>query len=183
MKPSQSALTLLFDYETMSETEVRGLCQGLSRKVLRWLGAHHPDNQTRRIFFELTNVTVGSESVINANFVVSDGFKPLLTIGRRVAISPSVSVICQSGPNNSRLNDIPYAKDRLINDEPVVIGDDAWIGAGAILLPGVNIGEGAVVGAGAVVNRDVPPWTVVAGVPARVIRYIGGDGLSPGLVR
>lgn len=53
---------------------------------------------------------------------------------------------------------------------PVVIADDVWIGTGAIILHGVHIGEGALVGAGAVVTVDVPPYTVVAGVPARVVR-------------
>ena len=53
---------------------------------------------------------------------------------------------------------------------PVVLGEDVWVGHGAVLLPGVNIGTGAVVGAGAVVTKDVPPFTIVAGVPAKTIR-------------
>jgi phosphonate metabolism protein (transferase hexapeptide repeat family) len=53
---------------------------------------------------------------------------------------------------------------------PVAIGHDVWIGHGAIVLPGVTIGDGAVVGAGAVVSRDVAPYTIVAGVPAKPIR-------------
>jgi maltose O-acetyltransferase len=54
---------------------------------------------------------------------------------------------------------------------PVVIGSGVWIGARVILLPGVRIGDNAIVAAGAVVTRDVPPWSVVGGVPARVIKY------------
>lgn len=54
--------------------------------------------------------------------------------------------------------------------QPVVLGDDVWIGHGAILLPGVKIGTGAVVGAGAVVTKDVRPFTIVAGVPAKTLR-------------
>lgn len=55
---------------------------------------------------------------------------------------------------------------------PVTLGRNVWVGAGARILPGVTIGDGAIVGAGAVVTRDVPPRTVVAGVPARVIKSI-----------
>lgn len=53
---------------------------------------------------------------------------------------------------------------------PIVVQDNVWVGAQAILLPGVTIGEGAVVGAGAVVTKDVPPYTIVGGVPAQVIK-------------
>jgi acetyltransferase-like isoleucine patch superfamily enzyme len=62
-----------------------------------------------------------------------------------------------------------------LSESPVFIGDDVWIGAGAIILKGVNIGEGAVIGAGAVVTKNVPAWTIVAGNPATVIREIPID--------
>jgi virginiamycin A acetyltransferase len=54
---------------------------------------------------------------------------------------------------------------------PTVIGNDCWIGAHAVIMGGVTVGDGAIVGAGAVVTRDVPPYAIVAGVPARLIRY------------
>ena len=60
----------------------------------------------------------------------------------------------------------------VVSTAPVRIGNKSWIGFGTILLPGVNIGEGAVIGAGSVVTRDVPPWSVAAGNPARVIREL-----------
>ncbi len=56
-------------------------------------------------------------------------------------------------------------------DHPVTLGHDVWIGHGAVVLPGVQIGTGAVVGAGAVVSRDVPPFAIAAGVPARMLRF------------
>lgn len=59
-----------------------------------------------------------------------------------------------------------------IEARPVVIGAGVWVGAGAVILPGVTVGDGAVIAAGAVVTKDVPPNTVVAGVPAAVIREI-----------
>lgn len=62
---------------------------------------------------------------------------------------------------------------------PVVIGSDVWIGAHSLVLPGVTIGEGAVVAGGSVVSRDVPPFAIVAGVPARVLRHREGADDHP----
>ncbi len=59
----------------------------------------------------------------------------------------------------------------LQSNDKVMIGNDVWIGAYAIVLPGVTVGDGAVIGAGAVVTKDVPPYSIVVGVPAKVIRY------------
>ena len=66
--------------------------------------------------------------------------------------------------------DIPMNLQGETLEKPVVISNDVWIGARVIILPGVNIGEGSVLGAGCVVTRDVPPYTVVGGVPAKVIK-------------
>ena len=57
---------------------------------------------------------------------------------------------------------------------PIRVGNDVWIGANATVLPGVTVGDGAVIAAGAVVTRDVPPMTVVGGVPAKIIKHIDG---------
>ena len=70
-------------------------------------------------------------------------------------------------------------EDRHQLAQGVVVNDGAWIGAGAIITDGVCIGRGAVVAAGAVVTRDVPPHTMVAGVPARVVKNITGDVPPP----
>jgi acetyltransferase-like isoleucine patch superfamily enzyme len=56
------------------------------------------------------------------------------------------------------------------NDVPIIIEDDVWIGTGAIILKGVTIGEGAIVAAGALVIKDVPPYSVVGGIPAKVLK-------------
>lgn len=65
-----------------------------------------------------------------------------------------------------------WSKVRML---PVVIGNKAWIGARAIILKGVTIGEGAIVGAGSVVSKDVPAWTIVAGNPARIVRELSEE--------
>lgn len=67
--------------------------------------------------------------------------------------------------------DIPVLQQGNMPTEPVWIGDDVWIGTRAIILPGVRIGDHAIIGAGAVVAKDVPAWAIVAGNPARVIRF------------
>ncbi len=172
MKRSDLVMELLFDYEGRSETELRELCARLPRKQIRWLGIHHPDNRTRRIFYQLTNVTIGEGTVINIHFVVFDDYEPLLTIGRNVAISSGVTVVCASNPNNSALAGLPQVRDQLCVKRPVVIADDVWIGAGVILLPGVVVGAGAIIGAGAVVSRPVAAGAVVAGVPGRMLRKL-----------
>jgi maltose O-acetyltransferase len=88
-------------------------------------------------------------------------------IGDRVSIAPRVTIVTSSHPNDSRIRAFaPVAKG------PVVIEEDAWIGAGAIVLPGVRIGRGAVIGALSVVSSDVPPLHVVAGQPAKTIRVL-----------
>ena len=69
-------------------------------------------------------------------------------------------------------HDMDPARRQDLEPAPIRLGDDVWIGANATVLPGVAIGDGAVVAAGAVVTRDVPPMTVVGGVPARVIKQI-----------
>jgi acetyltransferase-like isoleucine patch superfamily enzyme len=90
-----------------------------------------------------------------------------LSIGDRVSIAQRVLIILASHPNESRLKTLVQPVFG-----QVAIRDDAWIGAGAIILPNVTIGEAAVVGAGAVVTKDVAPRTIVVGNPARPLRSI-----------
>ena len=90
-----------------------------------------------------------------------------LSLGDRVSIGPGVIIILNSGANASKV------RYKIPEKEPnVIIGSDAWIGAGAIIMPGVTVGEGSVVGAGAVVTKNVEPFTVVVGNPARPLKKV-----------
>jgi acetyltransferase-like isoleucine patch superfamily enzyme len=172
MGHSEVTARILFDWESLSREELDALCSDLPRKILRWLGAHHPDNRTRKVFFRKTGVKIGSRVVINPGFLVEDSYRELVSIGDRASIAPNVMVIADAAPNNSRLAEIRYVVDHLIVEKAITIEADAWIGAAAVLLPGVTVGRGAIVGAGSIVNRDVPAFVVVAGVPARHIRTL-----------
>jgi len=90
-----------------------------------------------------------------------------ISIGNNVMISPRVSIYAENHVFDN--TDTPI-KSQGVKKENVVIEDDCWIASNSILLAGVTIGKGSVVAAGSVVTQDVPPYSVVAGVPARVIK-------------
>lgn len=112
------------------------------------------------------NLVIGDRVKINVGgYISAEGG---LTIGDHALIGPHVRIL-----SAGHAYDDP---DRFILDQgltygPIAIGQDAWIGAGSIILQGRSVGEGAVIGAGSVVNRDVPPYAVAIGNPVRVVRY------------
>jgi acetyltransferase-like isoleucine patch superfamily enzyme len=115
-------------------------------------------------------IKIGSDSLIGEyNVIRGQGG---VIIGDRVYTSPLVQILAVNHVFDDPAR--PFVEQG-ITAEGIAIEDDVWIGAGAIVTDGVRIGQGAVVAAGAVVTEDVPPHTVVAGVPARVVREITGQ--------
>jgi acetyltransferase-like isoleucine patch superfamily enzyme len=102
----------------------------------------------------------GQRCVINHGTFL-DGRRFPILLGNDVSIGPEAAILT--------LGHDPQSPDFHDRGGPVMVGDRAWIGFRAVVLPGVKIGEGAVVGAGSVVTRDVPSYTIVAGNPARAI--------------
>lgn len=90
-----------------------------------------------------------------------------LTIGSDVSIAHGVSILTTEHVHSDI--DIPI-RDQGVTEQRVVIGSDVWIGAGVRVLAGVEVGDHSIVAAGAVVTKDIPPFSIAAGVPARVIR-------------
>ncbi len=112
-------------------------------------------------------IRIGGGTYLNRNTEIVAAES--VTIGRDCKIGRDVLVM------DTDQHALPGAELRI---EPVVIEDRVWIGARAIVLKGVRIGHDSVVGAGAIVTRDVPPRTVVAGQPARVLRsFVGTNGI------
>jgi acetyltransferase-like isoleucine patch superfamily enzyme len=119
-------------------------------------------------------IKIGRNSLIG-EFTILRG-QGGITIGDRVYTSPLVQIaaIDHVFADPTR----PFIEQG-ITARGIVVEDDVWIGAGAILTDGVRVGHGAVVAAGAVVTHDVPPHTVVAGIPARIVKQISGDDPPP----
>lgn len=140
-------------------------------------------DRARDIISEITNNKIDASTTILAPFYINLGIFTRIgknvfinhdcsfldiggiTIEDEVLIGPKVSIITEDHPLNP-------AERKALTVKPVVIKRNAWIGAGVIILSGITVGENAVVAAGAVVNKDVSANTVVAGVPAKVIRMI-----------
>lgn len=96
-----------------------------------------------------------------------------VTIGSHVNLAQGITV---TALNHNYSDTTKRIDEQGVSTKPVIIGDDVWIGANAVILPGVTIGSHVVVAAGAVVTKDVPENTIVAGVPAIVIRTVNGEG-------
>lgn len=107
------------------------------------------------------NIALGDGVFLNFNCVILDVCA--VRIGARTQIGPGVQILTADHPRDpaERAKGIEWGR-------PVTIGEDVWIGAGALILPGVTLGDGALIGAGAVVTRDVPAGATALGNPARV---------------
>lgn len=92
-----------------------------------------------------------------------------VTIGSRVLFGPNVQLYAATHPLDGHVRQGIRGPEY---GKPITIGDDVWVGGGVVVCPGVTIGHNSVVGAGSVVTRDVQPYTVVAGNPAKVIRRL-----------
>lgn len=110
-------------------------------------------------------LSIDDESSLGINArVVGD-----ITIGKYVGMAHDV-FITASNRDFSNL-DLPVTHQGLRPDDPVVISDDVFIGCNTVILPGVHIGTGNIIGAAAVIARDTPPWCIVAGNPAKVVKW------------
>ena len=151
---------------------------------------------SKKTFFEGENY-LGENSVFidssmgYASYVADDSYFPHTSIGRYCSIGYNSSVVIGDHPSKDFVSTHPsfyrefpsfgprfvkknkFEEIREVGDHGMVvkIGNDVWVGAHVIIMNGVSIGDGAIVGAGAVVTKDVPAYSIVGGVPARLIRY------------
>lgn len=130
----------------------------------------------RVVLLRWCGVEIGQQVYIADDFMIVEelGGDDRVSLGDRVSIGPRVTLVTSSHPNHSRIRGVaPLARG------PITIERDAWIGVGAVILPNVTIGWGAIVGANSVVTADVPPLTIVAGLPARPVRTLAAPPSDP----
>ncbi|MEO5924959.1 MAG: sugar O-acetyltransferase [Bryobacteraceae bacterium] len=161
----------------VARTRVRNLCGELNnapeeeqvrrRSLLEQIFAKGGDTVWMQPPFSCDygfNIELGERVFFNFNCVVLDTCK--VTIGDFTLFGPGVQILTAMHPLNAEL------RRKQEFGKPIDIGSDVWVGAGALILPGVRIGSRAVIGAGSVVTRDVPEGVVAAGNPCRVLREI-----------
>ncbi|MGW8887855.1 sugar O-acetyltransferase [Streptomyces sp. NPDC055749] len=112
-----------------------------------------------------SNIAIGARTFVNYNLTALDVAR--ITIGEDCQIGPNVQLLTPTHPVEPEPR-----RDKLEAALPITIGDNVWLGGGAIVCPGVTIGDNSVIGAGAVVTKDVPANVVAVGNPARPVRSI-----------
>lgn len=108
-------------------------------------------------------VTIGHYTHINENVFIQSAI-----IGNYVLIAPNVSLLSNSHIHENP--DMPILQQGMTANNPVIIKDNVWIGRSVIVMPGCVIGEGSIIGAGAVVTKDIPPFSIATGIPAKVTK-------------
>lgn len=157
---------LIYEYNNTQVTQIKRRYEILKEL----LGECYEDTLIEPPFRcdEGKNVFIGRHFYANYNLTILDYDK--IIIGDNVLIGPNVVISSATHNVDWRIRNKDDGMD--IMGAPVVIEDNVWIGANVTIMPGVTIGRHSVVGAGSMVNKDVPPDTVVAGVPAKIIRKI-----------
>jgi maltose O-acetyltransferase len=156
---------------------VLGIIPGKTGNFLRgylysWLfknlrGKRLSIGQSTHIWFPW-NIYIGYHSHIGRNSQISCIKEGDIVIGNNVMISPYAMITATAHVFSD--TSLPMQLQGLTS-EKIIIGDDVWIGSKAIILPGVKVARGSVVAAAAVVTKDVPPYAIMAGNPARIIKY------------
>ena len=145
--------------------------------LLRSAFRHHGNNFIfdPRDNFSYNHIEVGDDVSIGtgALFIASES---KIIIGNKVMFGPNVTII-GGNHNTSVVGRFMYDvhEKRPEDDQDIIFEDDVWVGSCAVILKGVKVGRGSIVAAGALVNKDVPPYTVVGGIPARIISMRFGN--------
>lgn len=140
-----------------------------------WRKKNKHNSTSLKTLTPFSQISVGINTYGDLN-VNSSNYNSRLIIGNYCSIASEVSFLLNSEHPINNISTYPFkvkimgADCESLSKGDIIVDDDVWIGHRAIIMSGVHIGQGAVIGAGAVVTRDVPPYAVVAGVPAKIIK-------------
>jgi len=163
-------------------TDVRNSGIRTNKFLIKYNATSDPDH-LRKIWGELSGTELDISSYVQIPVMINHA--EFVSIGKNVYINHACTMLALGtiiieddvliGPKTNLITEghpIKPDERRALEVKPVIIKKNAWLGAGVTILPGVTVGENSIVAAGAVVNKNVPPNTIVAGVPAKVIKYI-----------
>ncbi|MCI8871317.1 MAG: CatB-related O-acetyltransferase [Lachnospiraceae bacterium] len=143
----------------------------------KWRRINKHNNTTVKKCFDIKKVSVGNGTYGSLMVYDYSDKKESLQIGNYVSISADVKFILGGNHRTSRISNFPFETiygndgDNSYSKGPIIIDDDVWIGINVIILSGVHVGKGAVIASGAVVNKDIPPYAIAAGNPAKIKKY------------
>lgn len=153
----------------VSHRSIWSIIKGVWIRLLSILTLISFPYQVTNFLHKLRGVKIGKKSHIARGAFLDDRQPNFIEIGNGVAITSGVMILCHQRDLTNYKSGM-YAMNCPFKEGRVVIKDGAHIGIGAIIMPGVTIGEGAIIGAGAVVTKDIPPYSVAVGLPAKVIK-------------
>jgi len=146
-----------------------------------WRDLNRHNETTVSKFTKIDHLSVGNYSYGNITMFHSGNGSEKLEIGNFCSIAPEVTFLLASEHNYKTVSTYPF-KVKFLGEEnealskgSITVGDDVWIGYGATIFSGIKIGQGAIIGAGSIVTKDVPPYAIVAGNPAKVLKYRFSD--------
>jgi len=160
------------------------------KKTILWaLGRHKPMNQLKRYSqYDIGKASYGSPKI-------HDWGGTRLTIGAYCSIAGKVQIFLSGNHRTDWVTTFPLnrrfpkwrratsIKHETISKGDVVIGNDVWLGYKSLILSGISIGDGAVIAAGSIITKDVPPYAIVGGNPAKIIRYRFSDDIIARLLK
>lgn len=144
----------------------------MPKRLGKMIALYYADARIRKKYGRFIGVEMGEGTYANLGMqVVPNDNEICVHIGNHVSIAPNVTFLGGTEPNNAiELKELNYIKNRVTYYKDIYVDDEVWLGAGVIVFPGVHIGKGAIIGAGSVVMKDVEPYSVYVGTPAKKIR-------------
>lgn len=159
----------LYDKKTLKITKFKALYSGI---LIRFAKISILP-QTRKFLYGLLGVTIGKDVCLSPNLDILDySLGKFLFLGDRVALASNITFVISAGPSDSKLKAV-YPKMY----GPIKVENDVWIGTNVVVLPGITIGKCSIIGAGSIVTKDIPPYSIAVGNPARVIKKINKSDL------